>query len=129
MDNRLQVRIPVEPQCKARIRFEKQSFRNIPVSNLGISGCCIHVPAQLANGLLDQAALDGLVLIHPSLPSATVKAKVAWVQRRQDPVTGLVAAGVRFMAAPGNFTDDLATFVRTWARYAREDSGFSGMPA
>jgi hypothetical protein len=129
MDNRQQIRVPVEPQCKARIRFEKQAFRDIPVSNLGTSGCCIHVPVQLANGLLDKAALDGLVLVHPSLPGAMVKAKVAWVQRRQDPVTGLVAAGVRFMAAPGNFTDDLTAFVRNWGRYQRLDSGFDGMPA
>jgi hypothetical protein len=129
MDNRLYQRIPVEPQCRAELQFQQESFRNLAVINLGVEGCCLQVPSGLASGLSRESSMEKLELIHPSLPRASIKAKVAWIKPQGDPETGLVTAGIRFLAAPGGFTGDLAAFVRDWERYERLNTGLDGMPA
>jgi len=45
------------------------------------------------------------------------------------PHTGLIAAGIRFMAAPGGFTSQVAAFVREWGKYDGLGDRLDGMPA
>jgi hypothetical protein len=129
MDNRLYARVPVQPQCRAEFQLAHQSFSNLPVVNLGVEGCCLQVPAGLAQHLRNNLSVDGLELIHPSLPRTPLKGRLAWIERSGDPDTGLTAAGLRFMAAPGGFTSRVAAFVREWGEYDRRASGLDGMPA
>jgi hypothetical protein len=125
----LQVRVAVEPQCKARVRFDEQTFFILPVANLGTEGCCVRVPTQLVPGLREKLPLEGLELVHPSLPHTSVKAKVVWTQGQGDPATGLVPAGVRFTGAPAGFTRDLSAFVQACTQYDHLTSDLDGLPS
>ena len=121
--------LPVELRCRAQFQLQHQAFSNIPVINLRVEGCCLQMPASLASGLGDALSLENLELLHPSLPRTALKAKLAWIQGQGDPETGLVAAGIRFLAAPASFTGEVAAFVRSWAEYERLRSDLDGMPA
>ena len=129
MDHRLYARVPVEPQCRAELHLAHQTFSNVPVVNLGVEGCCLQVPTGLAQHLRNNLSVDDLELIHPSLPKTPIQGQLAWIERNGDPDSGLIAAGIRFMAAPGGFTSQVAAFVREWGKYDDLASGLDGMPA
>jgi kynurenine formamidase len=116
MDKRQHSRISVEPQCKAKFQLGGQSFNNITVANLGAEGCCIQIPGKDVSGLKDLATLESWELIHPSLPKATIKAKVVWC-RGQDRAKGPYwETGVQFRDMSSDYTRDLDRYVTTLSR-------------
>jgi len=125
MDHRLYARVPVEPQGRAELHFKQQAFRDVPVVNVGVEGCCLRLSDQLAQYLKNNLSIDHLELIHPSLPQAPVKGTLAWIRGGG----GQAAAGIRFTGAPGGFTGQVAAFVRDWAKYDRLTSGLDNLPA
>jgi hypothetical protein len=129
MEGRSNPRIPVGPQCRARLRLEQGPLYNLPVVNLGTGGCCLDVPAPLASALLGRAFVGDLELVHPSLPARPLKGQIAWVHSVKQAGGDTMAIGVEFTEAPGGFARDLAGLVARWAEYERRNPGFDGMPA
>ena len=111
MENRHHSRVSLEPHCQARIRLGGQTYTDITVADLGPGGCRIQVPLHSANGLGDKAILDELELMHPALPTGTVKAKVVWVNVQDTALTELMESGVQFLEAPADYTRKLTNFV------------------
>ena len=116
MDKRLHSRVDVEAQCKARFQLGGKSYNNITVENLGADGCRIKLPSQAATSLNEKSTLDAWELIHPSLPSGTIKAKVVWCHGQDQPRTEYVETGVQFMDVPSGDTRDLDKYVTTLAK-------------
>jgi kynurenine formamidase len=108
MDNRTYPRISVEPRCKARFQLGGLTCDNIPVTNLGPDGCCIHGSTQTLGELSDKSLLEAWEFIHPSLPKGLINAEVVWVKRNGEPQ---VEAGVQFLGAQRGYTRHLVTYV------------------
>jgi hypothetical protein len=108
MDNRIYPRVSVEPRCKARFQLGGETYNNIPVTNLGPDGCCIHGPSQTLGDLSDKSLLEAWEFIHPSLPKGLINAEVVWVKRNGGPQ---VEAGVQFLGAQRGYTRHLVNYV------------------
>jgi hypothetical protein len=67
LERRRHPRISVGPQCRVRFQVGERCDANIPVANLGPTGCCIRIPQTVAVGLHDRATVPSLELIHPDL--------------------------------------------------------------
>jgi len=129
MDNRLNPRVPVEPQCRARLRLDTGPLLDLPVVNLGTGGCCLDVPTPLAAALLGRLSVGDLELVHPGVPPGTLRGRIAWAHDRKAAGRHSMGVGIQFTATPPGFRQDLAGLVEKGAEYERRNPPFGGMPA
>lgn len=129
MENRLDIRVPVEPQCRARVRMIQGTVCEIPVRNLSAGGCCLEWSTDQANGLASATLMEGLELVHPSLPGERLKARVTWVGSGSAGPDAPVPMGLKFVQPPTWFSKEVIRFVRNWEKYEHLNQGFDGMPA
>lgn len=129
MDKRNHVRIPLGTQCRAQFRIGDRCYRGIPVANLGPAGCCIHIPAQVAVEVKEQALVQDLELQHPSLPPGIIEARVAWIYSRGSAWTGFVETGVEFLDLPSVCAQGILSFMESHADCERRSSQWDGLPS
>ena len=117
MDLRKHDRITAEPQCKANFCFGGQTYKDIPVSNLGANGCCFEIPSKSASGLKNLALLEGVELCHPGLPRQSVTAKVVWVHSKKGAEKDYLQTGIQFCAIPEGYAQEVDRYVATLLKF------------
>lgn len=116
MDKRQHPRVTLESQCKANFHLGGTAYNDIIVSNLGVDGCCLQMPPQAMAELTNRSTLEGWELIHPSLPSDPIQAKVVWSHPDVQARKGFIETGIQFVNAPANYKRDLDRYVTNMSK-------------
>lgn len=129
MDHRIDPRIFVNHLCHARFKLPSKVCRNVRIANLARSGCCIRIPVSLARELEASPILEDWALGGIGLPDARFQAKVVWVRTRRDARGAVGEAGIRFMAMPMAYHQELDDYIAYIMKTGIPPVDYTGMPA
>ncbi len=98
-----------------RISFsvKGQPFQDVRITNLGAGGCFALVGAREAPRFERGTPLERLMLLHPELPMAPIRAVVSYVLAHRPGLTPLerVGLGIQFLDMDPAAQEALATWV------------------
>jgi hypothetical protein len=77
-----------------------RTYANVAVTDLGLNGCGLRLPAAAAEHLRKQSLLEDLQLSRPHSGPYFLKARVAWHARSWIGGGRWVRAGVQFLETP-----------------------------
>jgi hypothetical protein len=117
MDLRKHSRITAESKCKASFTLGGQSYKDIPVSNLGADGCCFEIPSGSSSEFKKLAQLEAVELSHPDLPHQALQAKVVWVHGKRGAEKDLVETGIQFSGVPDGYCQEVDRYVSTLLKF------------
>jgi hypothetical protein len=100
MEKRLSDRTPLSQDYDGQVYLGGRTFAHVAVTDLGIHGCCLRLPAGAAEHLRDHALLEDLQLARPHSGPYVLKARIAWHARPWFGGSRWVRAGVQFLETP-----------------------------
>ena len=97
MEKRKYFRTSLKRDYTAQFRLDGQTHDRIKVSNIGIQGCCLQLPAASSQRLSEKPVLGNFVLFHDARKFA-LKGRIVWHDRRGEGMT----AGMAFLDVPSD---------------------------
>ena len=111
MDKRLHSRVPVDPQASARFKLGGHVQEAIPITDLGVNGCCIRVPLGLGALMKEHPVLKEWQLLGTHLPAGSITARVVWVEPGGRSRGGDLRTGIQFQKAPASYAHSLLRYI------------------
>jgi c-di-GMP-binding flagellar brake protein YcgR len=114
IERRRFVRVNVNESHTARLQIGEKTFSSLIVTNLSAGGCCVRVPASLADELDKGTLIHMLYLVHPRIPSVPLQASVNWLLGKQPGRSeGFVLVGLEFIDPVPHYQETLDTYVKS----------------
>ena len=106
-------RVNVGPGHSLGFQYANRSFAPLPLANLSLSGCCVRIPARLADYLAKGCTLEEVQVRILQVQSPPMRARVVWILGGQslDPEAVLLM-GIEFMAMEPEFEKKLQFHLR-----------------
>lgn len=116
MEKRKFSRTSLLSDCSSQFKLGGQSYTGIQVSNLGVRGCCLQMPASTARQLKNQPLLENMILLHGGIRNYAIKGRVAWHDAHADAKATFIKAGVEFLDTPEECTREISEYVMATTR-------------
>lgn len=100
MEKRQSDRTSLSLDFSTQMVLEGETYTGVPVTNLGVNGCCVKLPAGSAAHLKSHALVGRMLLAWPESGPYAVKARIAWHDAPRFGGARWVNAGVEFLETP-----------------------------
>jgi hypothetical protein len=100
MEKRSYYRTPVRSGFSTELLLDGRIYSGIPVTNIGLRGCCVRLPVTSAPHLKDHALIDNLLLSGAQDEYYPLKGRIAWHDQADAGRDRWIKAGVEFLETP-----------------------------
>jgi len=100
MEKRSYYRTTTNGGFSTDLLLEGHPYSDVRVTDIGLRGCCVRLPASSAQYLKDQAPIDNLLLSGAQDDLYALKARVAWHDQPKAGQGTWIKAGVEFLETP-----------------------------
>jgi hypothetical protein len=107
MEKRQSDRTSLSLDFSTRMVLEGETYTGVPVTNLGLNGCCVRLPASSSAHLKNHALVGSMLLSRSDSETFAVKARIAWHDAPRFGGGKWVNAGVEFLELPGDCVREL----------------------
>lgn len=107
MDKRSTVRTSMSLDFSTRLVLDGETYTGVPVTNLGLNGCCVKLPAAATPHLHPGARLERVELAGASAGPYTLRARIVWHDAPRFGGGKWVNAGLEFLETPADCVREL----------------------
>jgi c-di-GMP-binding flagellar brake protein YcgR len=100
MDQRNSDRTSLSQDYRGQVYLAGRTYADVEVTDLGLGGCCLRLPAAAEPHLHDHAVFEDLQLSRPHSGPYFLKARVAWHGRPWFGAGRWIRAGLQFLDTP-----------------------------
>jgi hypothetical protein len=100
MDKRNSERTALSQDFLGQVYLDGRTYSDLAVTDVGVHGCCLRMPASAAEHVRDQTVIEDLQLSRPHSGPYFLKARIAWHGRPRFGGGKWLRAGLQFLETP-----------------------------